>query len=236
LHYTYLDCLALFGVGGAHPGGLRLTKQILSEEKINEQTAMLEIGCGTGQTAAHLAQQYGCSISALDNNGIMVEKARQRFNSLDSPVDIKLGDTENLPYPEANFDIVLSESVLAFTNVGTTIPELKRVLKPNGILLAIETVLEQPIPETERDHIMDFYTFPQLWTEAEWLTVFKQAGFQQIDSTTYQASSEQIDEQHAADFTLSEDIDDALLEILEKHQEITKQYKDILGYRIFRCR
>ena len=235
MNYTYLDCLALFGVGGAHPGGLQLTKEIVSEEKINEQTALLEIGCGTGQTAAHLAQQFGCTVSALDNNNIMVDKARQRFSSLDLPIDVKLGDTENLPYQDAIFDIVLSESVLAFTNVFSTISELKRVLKPNGILLAVETVLEQPIPEAERDNIVDFYCFPQLLTEDEWLAAFKKAGFQRINSTKYQASSEQIDEQHASDFSLSEYIDDALLEILEMHEEITKQNKDKLGFRIFRC-
>ena len=38
MEITYLDCLALFGIGGAHPGGLQLTKEILSREKIKEKT------------------------------------------------------------------------------------------------------------------------------------------------------------------------------------------------------
>ena len=33
LKYTYLDCLAIFGVGGAHPGGLQLTKDTLIKGK-----------------------------------------------------------------------------------------------------------------------------------------------------------------------------------------------------------
>ncbi|PAF23093.1 SAM-dependent methyltransferase [Terribacillus saccharophilus] len=235
MKYTYLDCLALFGVGGAHPGGLQLTKKILAKENINGDTALLEVGCGTGQTAAYLAQQYGCSVSALDNNSIMVEKAQQRFSSLDLPIDAKVGDTENLPYPDKKFDIVLSESVISFTNLISTIPEIKRVLKQNGKLLAIETVLEQSIPEEERSQIVDFYSFPQLLTEGEWVKAFRDAEFHRIDATKYEPRLEQVDEQHAADYSLSETIDDALLEILGKHEEIMHQNKDKLGFRIFRC-
>ena len=43
MEFTYLDCLALFGIGGAHPGGLLLTKEILSREKINEKTIILDV-------------------------------------------------------------------------------------------------------------------------------------------------------------------------------------------------
>ncbi|WP_366248122.1 methyltransferase domain-containing protein [Terribacillus aidingensis] len=235
MNYTYLDCLALFGVGGAHPGGLQLTKKILAEEKISSDTILLDVGCGTGQTAAYLAQQFGSSVSALDNNSIMVEKALERFSGLNIPIVAKHGDTENLPYPDKHFDIALSESVLSFTNVTSAIRELKRVLKSNGRLLAIETVLEQTIPEEERSSIVDFYRFPQLLTEDEWLTAFKKAGFQQVDITKYQPTLDQVDEQNAADFSLSESIDDALLEILEKHKEIMQRNKDKLGFRIFRC-
>ncbi|MCR1834683.1 hypothetical protein NSA56_09745 [Oceanobacillus caeni] len=48
MNNRYLDCLALFGVGGAHPGGLPLTKRILSKEEIDEKQSILDAGCGTG--------------------------------------------------------------------------------------------------------------------------------------------------------------------------------------------
>ncbi|MFP7492947.1 methyltransferase domain-containing protein [Terribacillus saccharophilus] len=235
MDYTYLDCLALFGVGGAHPGGLQLTKETIAKENINDSTAILEIGCGTGQTAAYLAQKFGCSISAVDANRIMVEKAQQRFESLNLSIDVKLGNTESLPHTEDSFDFVLSESVISFTHIPPTLSELKRVLKPNGVIIAIETVLEQRTPEEEWNHIKEFYGFPQLLTEKEWHQAFAEAGYQHVDILKYEPRIGQMDAQHAADFALSEHIDDALLEILEKHEEITKENKHILGYRIFRC-
>jgi ubiquinone/menaquinone biosynthesis C-methylase UbiE len=76
--------LTSFGVGGAHPGGLKLTKNILSREYI-DQKSILDVGCGTGQTSAYIAEKYQCAVTAIDNNTTMLEKAKKRFSSLASP-------------------------------------------------------------------------------------------------------------------------------------------------------
>ncbi|MCR1834684.1 hypothetical protein NSA56_09750 [Oceanobacillus caeni] len=44
-----------------------------------------------------------------------------------------------------------------------------------------------------------------------------------------------VDLELSADFTLSEDIDSKYFEILEKHEQLTEDYKEVLGFRIFRC-
>lgn len=54
------NMLALLGIGGAHPGGFYLTKQLFDKEKITSETSILDIGCGTGQTSANLYCKYGC--------------------------------------------------------------------------------------------------------------------------------------------------------------------------------
>src|SRR6478752_4914134 len=195
MNYTYLDCLAVFGVGGAHPGGLQLTKEILSREKIDETKSILDAGCGTGQTSAYIAEQYQCNVTSLDCNKIMLDKARQRFSSLHLPIDVKQGSTENLPFDEGLFDMVLSESVISFTDVSLTIPEFKRVLKPNGVLLAIEMVLEQPL------------------SEKEWHNLFERARFKQISVEKFKLQIDENDVQNATDFALSENIDDKFSEI-----------------------
>ena len=235
LNYTYLDCLAVFGVGGAHPGGLQLTKELLSREKIDETKSILDAGCGTGQTSAYIAEQYRCHVTSLDCNKMMLDKAKQRFSSLHLPIEVKQGSTENLPFDEGVFDMILSESVISFTDVSLTIPEFKRVLKPNGVLLAIEMVLEKSLSEEELKPIVHFYGVSQLLTENEWYDSFQRAGFKQIDIEKFKLQFEENDVQNATDFSLSEDIDDEFFEILEKHMHFTTVYKDILGFRLFRC-
>lgn len=235
LNYTYLDCLAIFGVGGAHPGGLQLTKELLSREKIDETKSILDAGCGTGQTSAYVAEQYQCNVTSLDCNKIMLDKARQRFSSLHLPIEVKQGSTENLPFDEGLFDIILSESVISFTDVSLTIPEFKRVLKPNGVLLAIEMVLEKSLSEEELKPIVNFYGVSQLLTESEWYNFFKRASFKQVSVEKFKLQFDQNDVRNATDFSLSENIDDKFFEILEKHVNFTTGYKEILGFRLFRC-
>lgn len=231
----YLDCLALFGVGGAHPGGLRLTKNILSKEKIGETTAILDVGCGTGQTSAYMAEQYKCNIASIDCNEVMLEKANQRFLFLGLPIDVRHGNAECLPFDDDTFEIILSESVIAFTNASLTIPEFRRVLKPNGVLLAIEMVLEKSVSKEELTPILQFYGLSQILTEHEWYNLFQKAYFKNISAERYKLQFDENDVQNAADFSLSEHIDDKFYDVLEKHEYYTKTYQDILGFRVFRC-
>ena len=164
MNQTYLDCLTHLGVGGSHPGGLQLTKKILLKEKIDKKTFILDAGCGTGQTSAYIAKHYGCNVTSLDYSETMLEKAKQRFISLDLPIEVRQGNTEHLPFNDASFDIVLSESVIAFTKHFLTISEFKRILKQNGLLIAIEMVREQPISEEDLQEITRFYGISTLLT------------------------------------------------------------------------
>lgn len=235
MNYTYLDCLASFGVGGAHPGGLQLTKSILSREYIDQEKSILDVGCGTGQTSAYIAEKYRCSVTSLDSNNTMLKKAKQRFSSLHLSINVMYGSVENLPFIDGLFDFILSESVTSFTDVSLTIQEFKRVLKPNGVLLAIEMVLEDSFSEEELKTMVDFYGVSQLLTESEWHNLFQKAGFKQISVEKFKQQFDENDIDTASDFLLSENIDDKLLEILEKHERLIKTYKDKLGFCIFRC-
>ncbi|OLS33715.1 class I SAM-dependent methyltransferase [Bacillus sp. MRMR6] len=235
MDYTYLDCLAIFGVGGAHPGGLKLTKQVLSKEKLDERKSILDVGCGTGQTSAYLAEQFKCKVTSLDYNKIMLEKAKNRFQSLGLPIEVKYGKAENLPFGDTWFDFILSESVTSFTEIPLAIHEYKRVLKPGGVLLAIEMVLEKPLKQDEVKTIKQFYGVSQLLTEKEWASYFKEAGFEKINIEKFKHALKEPEVENAVDFSLSEDISEDLFDILEKHEKLTKGYEDALGYRLFRC-
>lgn len=232
---TYLNCLALFGIGGAHPGGLHLTRKILSKEKINESMQVLDVGCGTGQTSAYISQQYRCHVTALDYNKLMLEKAKMRFQSMKLPIEVQHGSAEDLPFEDESFDLILSESVTAFTDISKTIPEYKRVLKPNGVLIAIEMVRAGVASEKQKKEILDFYGVKQLLHEREWQSRFQEAGFKEIDVEIVELHTDVFQMQNTNDFSLSKDIDPAFYKIFEKHHHYSIIYKDILGCRVFRC-
>ncbi|QKY68835.1 class I SAM-dependent methyltransferase [Lentibacillus sp. CBA3610] len=231
----YLKALALMGVGGAHPGGLHLTKHILAREEINANMTILDAGCGTGQTAAYIADQFQCRVTALDNSEMMLEKARERFSGKNLPIDIRQGNIENLSYRDDLFNMVVFESVLAFTDISRSIAECKRVLKPDGVFYAIEMVLEKKLPEHELKPIIDFYGIARLLTEAEWRDLFSAAGFWNVRAEVFNLPFGDVDLDNTRDFLLSETIDDDMFDILQEHEQLTALYAEQLGFRIFRC-
>jgi len=231
----YLESLAFIGVGGAHPGGLQLTKSILEKENPNSDLSILDAGCGTGQTAAYIAENFSCQVLALDNNKLMLDKARKRFLTLGLPIETMLGTTESLPFSKTTFDIVFSESVIAFTHISKTVSEFKRILKPQGTLYAIEMVLDDhQTSEHDIRKIKEFYGI-NLLTEFEWIQAFQNGGFEKINVEKYNYNNDSQNFYNAPDFEISDDIGDKYFDILSEHINLTKQYNNILGFRIFTC-
>lgn len=233
--YTYLDCLAMFGVGGAHPGGLKLTRKILAKEQIDSSSRVLDIGCGTGQTVAYISGHYNCHVSGLESNKIMLDKAKKRLSSINLPVEIVEESAEKLPFEDNFFDIILSESVISFTNQHLALSELKRVLKPNGVLLAIEMTLEKSVEQQKLDSFIHFYGVSRLQTEAEWFDTLKQTGFSTVQINADEEQPDEEDLENATEFSLSDDITDECFDVLGIHEQLTIDFKDIVGYRILRC-
>lgn len=228
-HSKYLDFLSKLGIEGAHPGGINLTKKIFNRENINRTSHILDVGCGTGQTAAYLAHKYGAKVTGIDINSSMVEKAKRRMKTNHLTVKIIQGSVEKMPFPDHHFDFIVSESVLSFVNKPKALKEISRVLKNGGRLIAIEQTITQQLKEKEESEIKQFYGFHSLSMKEDWFALLKQAGFEniRIEKNTSIKS--------APDVHYSDDIEPELYEILEVHSDIISKYQGILDFRIYSC-
>jgi ubiquinone/menaquinone biosynthesis C-methylase UbiE len=230
---SYIDFLAKFGIGGAHPGGITLTKHILSQEKITKNTKILDAGCGTGQTAAYLYEQYGAKVTGLDINSIMIEKAKRRFQQFHMPIQLVHGSVENIPFDDSSFDLVLSESVLAFVNKPRALKEFYRVLKKGGRLIANEmTINTKPNPQEELE-ITKFYNIDSLLLETDWSNLLSKTGFENIELNSQQV--ELANGNTAQEFNFSLNFEPELFGILNQHGNMLVKYHDILSHRIITC-
>lgn len=228
----YLDLLAYFGIGGAHPGGFDLTKSILKDEVIQPNESVLDIGCGTGQTAAYLEQRFECKVTGVDNHPIMIAKAKERIKDSSSPLKIIEGDVQNLVFEDKSFDLIISESVIVFTDITKTLNELTRVLKTNGRLIMIEMAAEQDLSEEIRNEVRSLYGINEVLNEEEWILKLKQAGFAKIELIDTPAELKQTE---ISDINQSENLNIDLYDIWDMHNNFVNQYHSVIGFRAFTC-
>lgn len=226
---NYLNFLAKFGVGGAHPGGINLTKKIFKSENIYKSSRILDVGCGTGQTAAYLASKYGAKVTGIDTNAIMIEKAKKRMKEDRLPVKIIQCSIEQTPLSDNTFDFIISESVLSFVNKPSALKEIYRLLKNGGRFIAIEFTVIQQLETKNEEEIKQFYGFDSFSMKKDWVALLQQAGFQNIRIQKNKAISSVPEFQH------SKDIEPELYEIMYKHFEMVLEYDGILDYRIYSC-
>lgn len=233
----YLQFLANVGIGGAHPGGLPLTKALLENEKLDSSMNVLDLGCGTGQTAAFIAKQYRCNVTGLDIEKKMLLKAEERFKKERLSIDLVESGAEQLPFQRQTFDIVLAESVIAFTDVKKTLSECFRVLKSQGRLIMIEMTkeTENTLTDKEEKQIKSFYGVTKIVTEQQWCAMMKEVGFESVKMINMGESYGKRGLEEVSEIKLSPDFDLDAFRVWLEHQELMAQLRKRLTYRVYKA-
>jgi arsenite methyltransferase len=128
--------------GQLHPGGQRLTRRLAQLAGIERGQRVLDIACGSGATALLLAHELECEVVGVDLGARAIERAADAAHAagLAARVRFVLGDAEELPFPDAGFDVALSECALCtFPDKRRAIAEMARVVRP-GCTIAIADV------------------------------------------------------------------------------------------------
>ena len=74
---------------------------------------ILDLGCGTGTLTVALARRApsGSSVTGLDGDSDVLERARAKAQADDVEVELVRGLADSLPFPEGSFDRVVSSLV-----------------------------------------------------------------------------------------------------------------------------
>ncbi|KWX04799.1 hypothetical protein TH66_06450 [Carbonactinospora thermoautotrophica] len=100
---------------------------------------VLEIGAGTGANLAHY--RGAARVVAAEPDRAMRHYLRQRLDQAHVPVEVSAARGEDLPFPDASFDAVVSTLVLcSVSDLDRTLAEVRRVLKPTGRFVFCEHV------------------------------------------------------------------------------------------------
>ena len=89
---------------------------------------LLDCGCGAGGALMHAAER-GAAIAGFDPSVNMLTIARERMPNS----DLRLGELESIPWPNGEFDRVISANTLQFTqNPQLAVHEMGRVCAEGG--------------------------------------------------------------------------------------------------------
>jgi arsenite methyltransferase len=104
---------------------------------------VLDIGSGPGFLACEIAAVVGegGSVHGVDPSASMLAIAAHRERMPGSaPVEFRHGDALELPYPDASFDAAVCTQVYEYVeDMPTALAEARRVLRPGGRLLVLDT-------------------------------------------------------------------------------------------------
>lgn len=116
---------------------IREIAQVKAGEKV------LDVGCGSGRLTMAAQTWVGPEGEAtgIDPSVEMIQVARQNAARRKLNTKFELGVVEELPFPEASFDLVLNRLMLHHLPGELKLrglAEMRRVLKPGGICLVVD--------------------------------------------------------------------------------------------------
>lgn len=128
----------------------RVTEFVTTTATLAPGSAILEIGCGTGQLTEQLAG-HGFRLTAIDIGPSMITAARRRLAKAD--VSFQVTSFEDLAAPDESFDLIISSAAFHWIDPEIALSKSARLLPPGGwlALLGTEERYDHPLGTTLDD-------------------------------------------------------------------------------------
>jgi len=109
-----------------------ISEQLCEAADLHAGESVLDVATGSGITAIAAARRF-CKVTGIDYVPALLEDGRQRAATEHLHVTFQEGDTENIPFADASFDIVLSTLGVMFApHQEKAASEVLRVCRSGG--------------------------------------------------------------------------------------------------------
>ena len=150
---------------------------------------VLELATGTGLIAKHIVNAAAL-VEATDASPEMIAEAKRDNHS--AKLHFSVQDMFRLPYADESFDVVIVSNALHIVpRPEKALPEIKRVLKDDGVLIAPTfTHAGNSFSGKVKAFFMKLAGFPlhSRWTSEEYLRFLRQNGWTVRKSAVLKAS------------------------------------------------
>jgi len=124
-------------------------EKLLRFVNVKEQQNFLEVGCGNGAVSKHIAKKYLLNVTGIDVDPEQIQLAQENIGIPN--IHFLATDATNLPFPDNDFDIVLSFGVMHhISNWLDALREIRRVLKSKGYFIYFDIIYPELIAKFGR--------------------------------------------------------------------------------------
>lgn len=111
-----------------------VAERLIDAADLRAGSSVLDVACGSGN-AALAAARVGARVTGVDYVPALLHRGRERAAAERVEVDLREGDAEELPFPDASFDAAVSVFGSMFApDQRQTAAELLRVTRPGGTI------------------------------------------------------------------------------------------------------
>lgn len=161
-------------------------QRMCRDMRIKKGDKVLDIGCGRGRIAAHVAQHTGAQVTGINIDPNQLETGRRYAESQGLPCQFVQADLNLLPLPfkDKTFDAVYHVQVFSYSkDLGKLFKDIYRILKPGGRVSCLDW-LRLDAYDAKNPHHVDLMRrikplIGAIGTPSiqEYVTAMKQAGF-----------------------------------------------------------
>ncbi|MBS1680484.1 MAG: bifunctional demethylmenaquinone methyltransferase/2-methoxy-6-polyprenyl-1,4-benzoquinol methylase UbiE [Bacteroidetes bacterium] len=141
--YDFLNHFLSLGID------IRWRRKAINFLQTDKPKLILDVATGTGDFALEAMRLHPEKIIGIDISEGMLEVGRKKIKSrgCEGFIELKSGDSENLPFEENKFDAVtVAFGVRNFENLERGLSEIRRVLKPGGRMVVLEFSKPEKFP------------------------------------------------------------------------------------------
>jgi ubiquinone/menaquinone biosynthesis C-methylase UbiE len=158
-------------------------EKVLRLARLSSGEQVLDVGCGTGTLAIAAKRQVGSTgtVYGVDASPEMLARANKKASKAGVEIVLKNALVEALPFPDAQFDVVLSTVMLHHLPGKLRrqcAAEIRRVLKPGGRVLAVDFGTS---PSQKRGVVAHFHRHGHI-SLAEIEAILSEAGLSVVES------------------------------------------------------
>lgn len=171
----------IFGEDFVSTGGLESTSAICATLGLKPGVRVLDVGCGIGGSAFHMAREYGAHVTGVDLLPQLVAQGRQRAaeRGIDK-VRLLSGNILEVDLPDDGFDLIYSRDAIMYNeDKAAVFGRMRGLLAPGGSLFISDYGRgPEPLSNDFVDYVAE--TGYYLHRAHEYATALEDAGFTDV--------------------------------------------------------